>query len=236
VEKDLKSLEERIGFTFQNRSLLKIALTHRSYKMYYKKEEIEDNERLEFLGDAVLNLCISKLLFNKYPEDKEGDLSRKRAYLVKKETLIKVAKKLNLLEYLFLGKREEKLDSKSKENISARAVEALIGAIFLEGGWEIVYEKVKKWFQPYLRGLSLERCKDFKSKLQELIQKEYGKRPEYEIIKIYGPSHHPKFKVAVKLENWILAIAQGDTKKSAENLAAKKALKYLASLKEKKNF
>jgi len=227
VDKNLKTLEERIGFTFQDKNLLKIALTHRSYKMCYRDKAPEDNERLEFLGDAVLNLCISELLFNKYPKDREGDLSRKRAYLVKKETLIKVAKKLGLLDYIYLGRREEKLDNRSKENISARVVEALIGAIFLEAGWETVRERIKKWFTPYLKGLSSERCKDFKTRLQEFLQKEFRKRPEYEVIQISGPSHHPRFKVAVKLENKIIATAQGITKKSAENLAAKKALKYL---------
>ncbi|PMP67033.1 MAG: ribonuclease III [Thermodesulfobacterium geofontis] len=227
MEKDLFSLEKALGFNFRDKGLLKSALTHRSYKISHKEIDWEDNERLEFLGDSVLNLCISLLLFQKFKEDREGDLTQKRAYLVCKNTLVKVAQKLNLCDYIYLGKREEKLDKKSKENICARAMEALIGALFLEGGFEITFERVKKWFLPYFAKFRQKKIKDYKTQLQEFIQKHYNKKPEYEVLSVSGPSHNPEFEIAVKLNGEIITKAKGASKKSAEILGAKKALKLL---------
>jgi ribonuclease-3 len=221
--KPLQELETAINLEFKNKELLKTALTHSSYKACYKRSDIQDNEKLEFLGDAVLNLCISLYLYQKYPDDSEGELTKKRAYLVCKETLIKVAKKLGLLDFIYLGRRERRLDLKSKQNISARTVEALIGAIFLEFGLEIACERVRKWFSPYLRGRK-EDFKDYKTRLQELSQRYYGTRPEYQVVKVLGPAHNPKFEVEVRIEGKVLARARGKSKKEAENLAAKKAL------------
>jgi len=227
MPKDLKEFEKLLDIEFSNPQLLQTALTHRSYKISHKELKLEDNERLEFLGDSVLNLCISKMLFEKYPEDTEGELTKKRAYLVCKTTLIKVAKKIKLLDYIFLGRREEKLDTKSKENISARALEALIGAIFLEKGFEYTCEKIRKWFSPYLRKFPKTPLHDYKTKLQEFMQKEFHQRPVYEVTSVSGPPHHPKFEVVVKFQDKILAKAKGSSKKEAENKAAKKALKVL---------
>lgn len=227
MEKDLKALEEILNFSFNDKTLLQTALTHSSYRITHKEQNLEDNERLEFLGDAVLNLCITYLIFNKYREDREGELTRKRAHLVCKNTLIKVAKKLNLLEYVYLGKREEKLDSKSKENIAARTLEALIGAMFLDGGLEKTCEKVKEWFKPYFNRIPKTVCYDYKTELQELLQSKLNERPIYEVISVYGPPHSPKFEVVVKLNGKILAKAKGNSKKEAENLAARKALRLL---------
>lgn len=227
MEKDLEELEKIIEFQFRNKELLKTALTHRSYKISHKELDLEDNERLEFLGDAVLNLCISQWIFHKYQKDQEGVLTKKRAYLVCKATLIKVAKKLNLLDYLYLGKREQHLDLKSKENIAARALEALIGAIFLESGLEVACEKVKTWFKPYLLRLPKTIGYDYKTELQEFLQSKYHERPEYEVVSVSGPPHNPKFEVVVKINGQILGKGKGPSKKEAENLAAKKALKQL---------
>jgi ribonuclease-3 len=227
MQKNLEEFEKILDFTFQNKELLKTALTHRSYKICHRELKLEDNERLEFLGDAILNLCISLLLFQKFPEDKEGDLTKKRAYLVCKSTLIKVAKKIKLLDYIFLGKREEKLDKKSKENISARALEAVIGALFLDGGLEVTCERIKKWFGPFFRRFPKTPPHDYKTRLQEVLQKKYNQRPTYEVISVSGPPHNPKFEIAVKLNGEILAKAKGSSKKEAEILAAKKALKVL---------
>ncbi|MCD6490349.1 MAG: ribonuclease III, partial [Thermodesulfobacterium sp.] len=224
MEKDLGKLEEILNFKFKNRELLKSALTHKSYKVSHKEINWEDNERLEFLGDSVLNLCISFLLFQKFKEDREGDLTQKRAYLVCKNTLVKVSKKLNLLDYIYLGKREKKLDKKSKENICARAMEALIGALFIEGGFEVTFERVKKWFSPYFVKFRQKKIQDYKTQLQELIQKKYNKNPKYEVLSIKGPSHNPKFEIGIKLNGELIAKAQGGSKKEAEVLAAKRAL------------
>jgi len=233
MEKNLEELERKIGLNFKNKNLLKTALIHRSYKVSHKELDLEDNEKLEFLGDAILNLCISYYLYKKYPKDSEGILTKKRSYLVCKNTLIKIAKKLSLLYFIYLGRREQKLDSKSKENISARAVEALIGAIFLEFGLETTYEKIKKWFIPYLKGIYKNNFKDYKTQLQEVIQKKYHIKPLYQTVNISGPSHYPEFEVEVKIGNVTLAKGKGASKKEAENLAAKKALMVLKkSLKE----
>ncbi len=227
--KKLEELEELLQFRFKDKELLKSALTHKSYKIIHKEINWNDNERLEFLGDSVLNLCISFLLFKKFKEDKEGSLTQKRAYLVCKNTLIKVSKKFKLEDYIYLGKREKKLDIKSKENICARALEALIGAMFLEGGFEVVLERVKKWFQPYLIKFYKKRPLNPKTQLQEFVQKLWNKNPEYEILSISGPSHNPEFEVAIKFNGEIIAKAKGKSKKSAEILAAKKALKIFQS-------
>lgn len=227
MEKDLSTLEKTLDFNFKDKNLLKSALTHRSYKIRHKEIDWEDNERLEFLGDAVLNLCAALLLFQKFRKDKEGELTQKRAYLVCKNTLVKVAQKLNLYDYIYLGKREEKLDKKSKENICARAMEALIGALFLEGGFEVTFERIKRWFYPYFTKLPQRRIKNYKTQLQELVQKIYHKNIEYEILSISGPPHNPKFEIGIKLNGEILAKARGASKKEAEILAAKKALKLI---------
>ncbi len=227
MDKNLEEFEKILGFQFKNKDLLKTALTHRSYKISHKQEKLEDNERLEFLGDSVLNLCISMLIFQKFPEDKEGELTKKRAYLVCKNTLIKIAKKLNLLDYIFLGKRERRLDMKSKSNISARALEAVIGAMFLDAGLEPTCERIKKWFRSYLGRFPKTPPHDYKTQLQELCQKEFNQRPEYEVISVSGPSHEPKFEIAIKLNGEIITKAKGTSKKEAEILAAKKALNIL---------
>jgi len=223
----LEELESLLQFRFKNKELLKSALTHKSYKISHKDINWEDNERLEFLGDSVLNLCISFLLFQKFREDKEGVLTQKRANLVCKNTLIKISKKLKLENYIYLGKREKKLDKKSRENICARTLEALIGAIFLDGGFEVTLERIKKWFQPYLGKFYKKKIKDPKTQLQELIQKLWNKTPQYEILSISGPSHNPEFEVAIKFNGEIIAKAKGKSKKSAETLAAKKAFNIL---------
>lgn len=231
MEKDLSTLERTLNFNFRNKSLLKSALTHRSYKISHKEIDWEDNERLEFLGDAVLNLCISLLLFQKFKENREGELTQKRAYLVCKNTLVKVAQKLNLYDYIYLGKREEKLDKKSKDNICARAMEALIGALFLEEGFEVTFKRVKQWFSPYFTKFRQRKIKDYKTQLQELIQKIYHKNPEYEVLSVSGPPHNPKFEIGVKLNGEIIAKAKGTSKKEAEILAAKKALRVIKKVK-----
>ncbi|NPA39909.1 MAG: ribonuclease III [Thermodesulfobacteria bacterium] len=235
MPKDLKEFEKILDVEFSNPQLLQTALTHRSYKISHRELKLEDNERLEFLGDSVLNLCISKMLFEKYPEDTEGELTKKRAYLVCKTTLIKVAKKIKLLDYIFLGRREEKLDTKSKENISARALEALIGAIFLEKGFEYTCEKIRKWFSPYLRRFPKTPFHDYKTRLQEILQKEFHERPTYEVVSISGPPHNPVFEVVVKLKDKVLAKAKGGSKKEAENLAAKKAINVISTEQAKKH-
>lgn len=233
MENSFSELEKILEVNFNDKLLLKKALTHSSYRIAHKEEKLEDNERLEFIGDAVLNLCISLLLYKKFPTDREGDLTKKRAYLVCKERLIKIAEKIDMLNFIYMGRREQGLDQKSKLNIAGRAVEALLGALFLDQGLEKTCKIVEKLFSPYLRRLkSAESISDYKTKLQELLQKEKGIIPLYEVVEIKGPSHKPRIKISLKLGDQVLAEATGASKKEAENLAAKKAL--ISLLKEKK--
>lgn len=219
-----EELENLLGITFTNKNLLKQALTHSSYRLCHKEEGLEDNERLEFIGDAVLSLCISFYLYEKFPKDREGELTKKRAYLVCKERLIKVAEALKLEEFILLGRREQSLDPKSKKNIAGRTLEALIGALFIDQGLERTCEVVKKLFSPYFRTLKASKITDYKTKLQEFLQKNRGEIPTYEVIEIKGPAHRPQIEVAVKVVGEVLALAKGASRKEAENLAAKKAL------------
>jgi len=224
MENPLEELEERLGVTFQNKELLREALTHSSYRIVHRDKVKEDNERLEFIGDAVLNLCVSLILFKKFPEDREGDLTKKRAYLVCKERLIKLAEEFELLNYIYMGRRERGLEKKSQLNIAGRALEALIGAYFLDQGLEKTCEFVKKLFSKSLRKLKSSSLVDYKTRLQEYLQKERGLVPVYEVLEIKGPSHKPEIKVAVKVGDEVLATSKGSSRKEAENLAAKKAL------------
>jgi len=224
---NLEELEAKLNLNFKDKSLLQTALTHSSYRLKKKDSRIVDNERLEFLGDAVLNLCVSQLLYAKFPDDKEGDLTRKRAYLVCKERLSRIAEKLNLSEYLYLGDRERRLDERSLKNIAARALEALIGAIFLEVGLERTFKIIELWLKPYLRGLSIKRVVDYKTKLQEYLQREKGITPTYEVLSIVGPSHKPLIEVAVKVGEEIMAKAKGRSRKEAESKAAYLALRKI---------
>lgn len=235
MENSLDQLEEILGVTFKDKKLLRKALTHSSYRIAHRKENLEDNERLEFIGDAVLNLCISLLLFQRFPTDKEGDLTKKRAHLVCKERLVKIAGKLDLINYLLMGKREQGLELKSKLNMAGRALEALLGALFLDQGLEKTLPLIEKLYLPYLKRLkSIDTIRDYKTKLQEFLQKEKGVIPFYEVVKISGPSHKPRFKVALKIGETLIAQALGPSKKEAENLAAKKALFLLKKEKDLK--
>ncbi len=224
---NLEELEKQLNLSFKNKDVLIQALTHSSYRLSKKDPEIKDNERLEFLGDAVLNLSVSLMLYQRFPEDQEGVLTRKRAYLVCKERLNKIAEKINLKNYLFLGPREKKLDERSLKNISARSLEALIGAIFLEFGFAKTFTLLESWFKPYLRGLSLRRIVDYKTKLQEFLQKKSGVIPTYEVLSISGPSHRPIFEVGVILNGEMVAKAKGRSRKEAENRAANIALRIM---------
>lgn len=227
MEEHFQELETVLGVNFKNKELLKRALTHSSYRISHKHEDLEDNERLEFVGDALLNLCISLLLYERFPKDREGDLTKKRAYLVCKERLVKVAESLRLPEFLLTGRREKTLELKSRLNMAGRAVEALIGAIFLDQGLDKACEVVNKLFSPYFKTLKAKPLGDAKSRLQEYLQKEKGVIPVYEVIEIKGPAHKPEIEVVVKVGDEVLAQAKGTSRKEAENLAAKKALSKL---------
>lgn len=186
----LLKLSQRIGYDFQDESLIELALTHRS-------KGDKNNERLEFLGDSIVNFIIAEALFHKFPQAKEGKLSRLRAGLVRGTTLAEIGRDFELGDFLVLGSGELKSGGFNRESILADAVEAIIGAIYLDAGMAVVQERVLSWFDTRLSVLTIDDVlKDSKTRLQEYIQKTQGRLPKYEVVEIFGQAHDQKFKVS----------------------------------------
>jgi ribonuclease-3 len=226
IKKNLNEFAEKIGVEFKNIKTLERAFVHRSYINENGKSGLEHNERLEFLGDAVLELSVTDFLFNKFKNKNEGDLTAHRAALVNAVTLSEIALELGMNEYLFLSKGESKDVGRARQSILADAYEAVIGAIYLEHG----YEEANKFIIKYLlsktdevvhRGL----LKDAKSKVQEKSQEIYGLTPKYRVMKEVGPDHDKKFLVAIYFGNELVGEGEGKSKQEAEQVAAQSALK-----------
>lgn len=218
-------LESKLGYTFRNIDLLHQALRHSSYVNESTDADMEDNERLEFLGDAALSLCVGHLLMSRFPDLSEGDLSQARATLVSTAWLKDIAVGLNLGHYLELGKGEEQTKGREKDSILAGAYEALLGAIYLDGGYEAVFHNVEQHFagditSPVLPEINL----DFKSTLQELTQAAYKTSPTYRITNETGPDHDKTFRCRVTAGE-IECEGIGKSKKAAQQMAAQSALK-----------
>lgn len=223
----LSRLEERLGYRFSDQTLLETALTHRSFSAEKRRRDA-DNERLEFLGDAVLELAISSLLFDRYAARfNEGELTRMRAWLVNESQLAARAKALDLGRYLRLGKGEENTGGRSRPSILADAFEAVIGAIYLDSGFDEACSFVKRVFETQLDRAPEGLRADYKSRLQERTQKSSGAVPAYELVEATGPDHQRHFRVALFLEGRLLAHGEGRTKKEAEQQAAMQALEIL---------
>lgn len=225
---DLKPLEEKIRYEFKDKNLLSLALTHKSYSAESKTKK-DNNEKLEFLGDAVLDFILSEILYIAFPDDDEGILSKKRASLVNEEVLAVLAKKLDLDKFLKMGKGEVLTGGDKKPRLLASAFEAVSGAIFLDAGYPAVKIFLIENFKPEINNLNLEvhYAKDFKTRLQEMMQKKYKVPPQYLLISETGPAHDKAFAVQVVLGEKILGIGQGKTKKEAEQMAAEKAIKEM---------
>jgi ribonuclease-3 len=217
-------LQQRLGYEFTQESLLIQALTHRSFGA-------EHNERLEFLGDAILSCAIAQALYDQFPKAREGDLSRLRATLVRGETLAEMAREFELGAWLRLGQGERKSGGHNRSSILADAVEALIGAIALDSGTERALAMVLQWWAPRLASLDLQRMlKDPKTRLQEWQQAQGQPLPEYEVVEVMGEAHDQSFKVAcrvVQLEQPMLA--EDSSRRGAEQAAAQKILATLES-------
>jgi len=221
----LDILEKNLKIKFKNRQLLKEALVHRSYLNEAKEKGLHSNERLEFLGDAVLSLIVSEWLFKQFPDYPEGHLTNLRSNLVKTESLAKIAKKFDLGKFLFLGKGEKGKGEKNNPALLANAFEAILGAIFLDRGVEVVKNFIKKHFKNLLKTLiSKGELKDLKNLLQEKTLAETKITPFYRVIKEEGPPHAKTFTVGVYLEEKLLAQGTGKNKHAAEEKAAKNAL------------
>jgi len=219
---DYSQLEKRLNYTFKDKQLIIEALTHKSYKKPY------NNERLEFLGDAVLDLIVGEYLFNKFPDSNEGVLSKIRASLVNESGFALLAKSINLGEYIFLSLAEENNNGRHKPSLLSNAFEAIIGAVYLEAGLKKAKEisiSLLEASHPKIDLDSLSR--DYKTALQELTQASHGVTPQYELLGSSGPDHKKEFEIAVTLNNEIIAKAKGKSKKEAQQKAAQIALEVL---------
>ena len=217
-------LEQHLGYRFTDTGLLAKALRHSSYVNEQADPAMEDNERLEFLGDAALSLCIGHLLMARFPELSEGDLSQTRAGLVNATWLANIGRSMNLGEHVLLGKGEEQTNGRNKDSILANAVEGLLGAIYLDGGFDAVMAVVERKFENDIEALAaLDMNRNYKSLLQELTQAIDGNAPVYEIIDETGPDHDKTFRCRV-LAGDIRAEGTGKNKKTAQQDAAHKAL------------
>ena len=222
---DKKQFEDIIKYKFNNKNLLKQALTHSSYSNEKHMHKLYNNERLEFLGDAVLELVSSEYLFNKHPNMPEGELTRLRSTYVRERSLSYCAREINLGDYLSLGKGEDATGGRERDSILSDALEAVIGGIFLDGGFTNAKEFVVKTILYIIDQEEL--FFDSKTILQELIQSKYTEAIIYELINEEGPDHNKEFTVAVTLSNKKLGEGKGRTKKAAEQEAAHQAIKII---------
>lgn len=220
---DFNILEDKLGYTFKDKNLIKLALTHSSYA---NEHNIECNERLEFLGDAVLELAMSRKLYDTIDLD-EGVLTKMRAKAVCEGALDLYASKIDLASYLYLGKGEEATGGRTRPAIIADALEAVLGAIYLDGGFEAAREIVKKFFEPYF--FDVLKNKDYKSMLQEKLQSE-KRSIRYEIVRDEGPANNKTFEAVVYMDEILMGRGIGKTKKEAQQQAAKDALEKEATI------
>ena len=219
---EINKLEKSLGYQFKNMELIIEALTHRSYKKEF------NNERLEFLGDAVLDLIVGGYLFKLFPKAEEGFLSKLRAALVNEESFTKLAKRINLGKFLFLSNAEENNNGREKPSILSSAFEAIIGAIYLEAGFdktkEIALNLLKEEY-PIINPDEL--LKDYKTTLQEITQAYFGVIPEYKVIKAMGPDHKKEFEIGVFILDKEYARAKGKSKKLAQQEGARLTIEKL---------
>ncbi len=224
----LDEIQRRIEYRFRQPRLLLEALTHKSYLNEVRESKESDNERLEFLGDAVLDLVVSEYLLHAFPKAAEGELSKLRARLVSEKTLARVAKKIGLGEPLRLGRGETKTEGRSKPSILADALEAVFAGVYLDGGLEAASACVKTTFSDELASCDRSFAKgDFKTDLQEVCQRDFAMLPQYRTIRATGPDHEKLFEVEILIRGERYGVGAGLSKKEAEQMAAKQALEKL---------
>jgi len=234
-KKALQELQKKIGYRFKSLDLLNQGLRHKSFVHENVDAEGKDNERLEFLGDAVLDLVIGHLIMDRYPDYPEGSLSRLRASVVNETRLAKIARDLSLGEYLLLGKGEEMTRGREKSSILSSTLEALLATIYLDGGYKKAFKAIAQLFSLTLEVAEKESFyQDYKTKLQELSQDTLKATPRYVLAKEYGPDHDKIFGVQVQIQGKVAGVGAGRSKKEAEQRAARRTLQKLyLSLKEK---
>ena len=219
-----------LGVSFREPSLLEQALVHSSYVNENPGSGLTSNERLEFLGDAVLGLIVAEELYRDFPQFSEGEMTRLRAALVRRDTLARVARAAKISRYLYLGKGEEASGGREKSNNLARALEAIIAAVYLDHGLATAGALILRLFREEVdRALSRDIEGDYKTQLQELVQSRQQSAPVYQLVESMGPAHDRRFIVEVKLGDAVLGRGSGKTKKTAEAKAAREALEKLSS-------
>lgn len=224
MEKDFSQIERKIKVKFKNINFLKSALVHRSYLNEHPNFELDHNERLEFLGDAVLELVVTEYLYNNFPNP-EGELTNWRASLVNAKTLADIGKELSLEDGLHLSRGEQKDTGKARQYIIANAMEAVIGAIYLDQGWEAAQKFISNFILVKLPEILEKKLYlDPKSSFQEIAQEKTGITPTYKIISEFGPDHDKVFEVGIYLKNDLIAKGSGSSKQEAQEEAARNAL------------
>jgi ribonuclease III len=225
----LHELETLMGYDFRSQELLLQALTHRSFVNEHEAEKLRNNESLEFLGDSILGFLISARIFQNYPELNEGELSKMKAYLVSAANLVKLAEGIRLGEFVRLSRGEEKTGGRSKRAIVVDAYEAIIGAIYLDGGVEAASGFVNRQIEAFLERQDLKQLTygDFKSALQEHLHNLGRPEPVYRVVDEIGPDHKKTFVVQVMIRDEVIAESSGRTKKEAQQSAARLALESL---------
>jgi ribonuclease-3 len=227
---DLNLLQNQLGITFNDISLLRQSLIHRSYLNESHEPPVESNERLEFLGDAFLGFVIAEELYNQFPDLDEGEMTKLRSALVCQDNLARLALSLEIGSYLYLGQGEEKSGGRRRLKNIACAMEAIICAVLIDQGFVTAREFVLRMFSPIYSQVIGEGLLDYKSKLQELTQAERQERPSYRIVETVGPEHDRQFTVEVILGEEILGSGSGKSKRLAEKEAARRALESWSSL------
>lgn len=224
---DISQIEKKLGVTFNNPELLKQAFTHSSYVNEHRKDNYTDNERLEFLGDAVLELGVSQYLFRSMTDKPEGEMTKLRATIVCEASLERYARKLNIGKYLRLGRGEEQTGGRERSANLADAFEALLGALYLDQGYSATLQFLETHVFPDISTGAFSHVMDYKSQLQEVVQKHKNHSIYYHIADELGPSHHKQFIAEVNINGEVKGKGKGRTKKEAEQFAAKEALENL---------
>ncbi len=226
LNKNLEEFEEKINYTFENKELLTVALSHSSYANEKKKSR-HSNERLEFLGDSVLSIVVSQYLFEHFKHLPEGELTKIRASLVCEKALHEFAQKIDLGDHILLGKGEENTGGRQRASILADAFEAVIAAIYLDGGLDAASKHILRFIPKDIDSRHSVSFSDHKTILQEIIQKNPEERIEYKLVGQSGPDHDKAFEVQVYLNSNVIGTGKGKSKKEAEQMAAKEALELM---------
>lgn len=224
--KDITKLEDKLHISFRNSALLQQALVHRSYLNENPDFELRSNERLEFLGDSILSAVVAEKLYKDYPDLPEGDMTKLRSALVRGETLARIAgQQFSLENYLYLGRGEESSGGHARQSIMADALEAVIGAVFMDQGFNVCRDLILRLYEGELeKAVSSRLTADFKSRFQEVAQSKYHEIPEYRVISAEGPDHAREFIVEVLIGGRVLGKGSGSSKREAEQGAARAAL------------